>query len=584
MLSHRIAVAGLSLARGAPPWATKMALLRWLAAGCSRHGLTPRRALCSGSARSFAELGLRAELIDAAHTLGYTSPSAVQEAAIPRLSAGASLAVASSTGSGKTLAYLLPVFEQLKAQEDRRPDMRSETRPRVIILAPTRDLVEQIAGEAKRLSHHCRVRVRALAAGTKIGDQKRSLASGSDLIIATPGRLMTLFKMGALSLREVRTVVVDEADDILLRGFADDLDEILRFCGAKRLKDQLAGAKTLAPERGTGHLRDQTPEGHAQPAALPGAGGRGGYLQLALFSATLSAETRHVISKGFPRMEFCFTACAHKTPPTLKHRLLYVEGDKMTLLIEQARRLASQTQTLIFCRGVDSARAVQNSLAEAGLPVGGCHGGMPDEARAEALATFSAQTHSLLVATDLAARGLHLPHVSTVVNFDFPASSALYLHRAGRTARYGAKGEVISLVTKRQAKAAQTLQDALTSRRQIHALDYGGKLSGSDVVAADRIQPSSRRPSIFDDAVDRAQVKQGEHWSSHGDHDEMMGHESNLDFQRRPQRGQRDAYAKPRQPLSSEALPPLPGLKRNAPSGLRRRVAPTQRRRVATSM
>ena len=111
-----------------------MALLRWLAAGCSRHGLTPRRALCSGSARSFAELGLRAELIDAAHTLGYTSPSAVQEAAIPRLSAGASLAVASSTGSGKTLAYLLPVFEQLKAQEDRRPDMRSETRPRVIIL------------------------------------------------------------------------------------------------------------------------------------------------------------------------------------------------------------------------------------------------------------------------------------------------------------------------------------------------------------------------------------------------------------------------------------------------------------------
>jgi superfamily II DNA/RNA helicase len=158
-------------------------------------------------------------------------------------------------------------------------------------------------------------------------------------------------------------------------------------------------------------------------------------VQVALFSATLSAEARHVIGKSFPNMELCFTPCAHRAPPTLKHRLLHVDGDRMELLIKQARALGPCAPALVFCRGIDSARAVQMSLAEAGLSVAGCHGGIPDEARAEVLAAFAAGQHNILVATDLAARGLHLPHVGTVINFDFPASSALYLHRAGRTAR-----------------------------------------------------------------------------------------------------------------------------------------------------
>jgi len=209
---------------------------------------------------------LRPDLVEATRLLGCITPSPVQTMAISKLLAGRSVAVASSTGSGKTLAYLLPIFEQLKAQEDARPEMKAELSPRAVILvrcerataelsfatpssfpvdsvptfyflppdpwssrqAPTRDLVEQIASEAKRLSHSCRVRVRPLAAGTKIGDQKRALACGADLLVATPGRLITLFKMGAVSLRKVRTLAVDEADDVLLRGFDDDLEQILK--------------------------------------------------------------------------------------------------------------------------------------------------------------------------------------------------------------------------------------------------------------------------------------------------------------------------------------------------------------------
>lgn len=209
----------------------------------------------------------------------------------------------------------------------------------------------------------------------------------------------------------------------------------LRFCGARRPKPPLASAEQPT---GGGAGRAPSPEtrdGSGGSDADAGAGGRGGSLQVALFSATLSAEARHSIGKSFPRMELCFTPCAHRAPPTLKHRLLHVEGDRMELLLDQAKALGPRAPALVFCRGIDSARAVQMRLAEAGLSVAGCHGGMPDEARAEVLAAFAAGRHAILVATDLAARGLHLPHVGTVINFDFPASSALYLHRAGRTAR-----------------------------------------------------------------------------------------------------------------------------------------------------
>ncbi|EOD11464.1 hypothetical protein EMIHUDRAFT_42718, partial [Emiliania huxleyi CCMP1516] len=155
-------------------------------------------------------LGVRSELVDAVAAQGLAAPSPIQQLAIPRLLAGASVAMASSTGSGKTLAYLVPMMQRLKEQEDARPEHKAELRPRALVLAPTRDLVEQIAAQAKALSHVCRVRVRALAAGGRLRDQRKSLRTGADLIVATPGRLLTLHKLGDVSLRSVESVTVDE--------------------------------------------------------------------------------------------------------------------------------------------------------------------------------------------------------------------------------------------------------------------------------------------------------------------------------------------------------------------------------------
>ena len=155
-------------------------------------------------------LGLRSELVDAVAAQGLAAPSPIQQLAIPRLLAGASVAMASSTGSGKTLAYLVPMMQRLKEQEDARPEHKAELRPRALVLAPTRDLVEQIAAQAKALSHVCRVRVRALAAGGRLRDQRKSLRTGADLIVATPGRLLTLHKLGDVALRSVESVTVDE--------------------------------------------------------------------------------------------------------------------------------------------------------------------------------------------------------------------------------------------------------------------------------------------------------------------------------------------------------------------------------------
>ena len=153
---------------------------------------------------------MRSELVDAVAAQGLAAPSPIQQLAIPRLLAGASVAMASSTGSGKTLAYLVPMMQRLKEQEDARPEHKAELRPRALVLAPTRDLVEQIAAQAKALSHVCRVRVRALAAGGRLRDQRKSLRTGADLIVATPGRLLTLHKLGDVSLRSVESVTVDE--------------------------------------------------------------------------------------------------------------------------------------------------------------------------------------------------------------------------------------------------------------------------------------------------------------------------------------------------------------------------------------
>ena len=469
-------------------------------------------------ANSFEAIGLTPELAAAVRALGFVKPSDPQVLAVPALLAGESVAFASSTGSGKTLAYLLPTMQALRQQELRAPSLgrqsgeRAKARPRALVLAPTRELAAQIGAVAKALSQHIRLRVRTAEGGTTLRETILKLENGADLVVATPARLLLLHQRGAVSLREVRHVIIDEADDMLLRGFEETLHDVLRRC----------------------------PPRTGEPPSP----------QLAFVSATLGKAVQHVIQREYPDVRALIAACAHRTPPTLTHQLRrYTGRDKLMELHETlltihggvthdsahdsaggaaaaaaagigdnggireragghggvgdgggagarggravqgwedaaegtddeadvAPRPVSRSRTLVFCRGVQSARAVLHSLAEAGLAVGGCHGKMPEATRRADLAAFVSEppTRPLLVCTDLAARGIDFPQVETVLNFDFPATSSLYLHRAGRAARMGRTGTVLSLVHDSEHRLASSVLDAVNRRTEVHTVRKG---------------------------------------------------------------------------------------------------------------
>jgi superfamily II DNA/RNA helicase len=380
---------------------------------------------------AFERAGLMPELAGAVRKLGFSNPSDVQALALPPLLSGKSVAMASSTGSGKTLAFLLPVMQQLREQELARPKLTQRApigRPRAVVLAPTRDLVAQIGAVAKAVSHDFRLRVRTVEGGTRLGTSKLQLTLGGvDLVVGTPSRLLLMQSLGHLSLGGVRHIVVDEADDMLLRGFDEDLRGVLGRCPAD------AAAEPPTP-------------------------------QMVFVSATLGGDVVHQIRRRWPSTQLLVSRCAHKSPPTLRHELRAVHGDKMdelrALLRESAGSAAART--LVFCRGVQSARAAQHALHEAGLPVAGCHGSMPEATRRADLAAFVADPPQkpTLVCTDVTARGIDFPHVERVVNFDFPATSSLYLHRGGRAARMGAPGRVLSLVQTNERRFAESLLES----------------------------------------------------------------------------------------------------------------------------
>lgn len=394
----------------------------------------------------FEQLGLEPELAKALHALGVHSPSPPQTIAIPPALEGRSLALAAATGSGKTLAYLLPTMQRLRLEELASPEL-SHSRvcsPRALILAPTKDLAAQIGAAAKAISHSYRLRVRTVEGSALIKKDRRSLEGGADLLVATPARLLRLHKLKQIRLRDVSTVVVDEADDMLTRGFVEQLDEVLRLCppraSAKKGGGGGGGASLLSP-------------------------------QLIFVSATLGADVRHLIRKKYDGIDELLTACAHRSPASLQHELVLCKRDRLHVLHDVIDCHAA-TRTLVFCRGVQSARAVQHSLSEGGYRVGGVHGEVPDATRRDHLASFMAEPPEvpILVCSDFAARGLDLPGVERVVNFDFPATSALYLHRSGRAARMGEPGIVVSLITKSQKDWAERVLEKARTDGELHAV------------------------------------------------------------------------------------------------------------------
>ncbi len=364
--------------------------------------------------QTFADLGVPASLVSVLENDGITSPTPIQTATLPDSLSGRDVLGRGRTGSGKTLAFGLPLVARLAA--DRRRPVAG--RPRSLVLAPTRELASQIERAIEPLARAERLSAAVVFGGVSQNPQVNALRKGVDVLIACPGRLEDLIGQGHCDLRDAGIAILDEADHMADLGF-------------------LPGVKRLL-------------------AATPRDG------QKLLFSATLDGGIK-VIADRFLRNPVTHEADSAQSPvATMTHHVLEVEKDaKLAVLKELA---AAPGRTVVFTRTKYGAKKLAKQLTQNGVPSVDLHGNLSQNARQRNLAAFSAGTASTMVATDIAARGIHVDDIALVVHADPPAEHKAYLHRSGRTARAGAEGTVVTLMMPDQRGEVRTLMRAAKIR------------------------------------------------------------------------------------------------------------------------
>ncbi|RZT18426.1 superfamily II DNA/RNA helicase [Mycobacterium sp. BK558] len=358
------------------------------------------------STKTFADLGVSQPLIDALTARGISSPFPIQQETLPDTLAGRDVLGRGKTGSGKTLAFSIPLVSRL-AGGTRRP-----SHPSGLILAPTRELATQISAALAPLATVNNLTVTTIFGGVSQHRQVQALRAGADIVVACPGRLEDLMKQKLVSLDNVAVTVIDEADHMADLGFLPGVTRIL--------------------------------------AATPADG------QRLLFSATLDNGVDKLV-KRFLRNEVLHSVDSPESHvPAMTHHVFHVAGpqDKKDLV----HRLASGTgRRILFMRTKHHARKMAKQLTEAGIPSVDLHGNLSQPARDRNLAAFSSGQVRVLVATDIAARGVHVDDIELVVHIDPPAEHKAYLHRSGRTARAGSAGDVVTVVLPEQRRETQAL-------------------------------------------------------------------------------------------------------------------------------
>ena len=359
---------------------------------------------------SFIELGVPADLSDVLATAGITEPTPIQAATLPDSLAGRDVLGRGRTGSGKTLAFLLPLVARLAASRSR----RTPKRPRALILAPTRELVAQIDAALAPLAAVHGLRTRTVFGGVGQHPQVQALRQGVDILLACPGRLEDLINQGHCDLGQVEVTVLDEADHMADLGFLPAVRRIL----------------------------EQTP--------------RGG--QRMLFSATLDSGV-NVLVKRFLENPATHEADSAQSPiSTMDHHVLHVHRDQRVPVL--ADLASAPGRTVVFTRTKHGAKNLARQLNARGVPTVELHGNLAQNARTRNMEAFHSGRATTLVATDIAARGIHVDDVALVIHADPPAEHKAYLHRSGRTARAGAAGTVITLMTDQQVKDVRDLTRA----------------------------------------------------------------------------------------------------------------------------
>jgi ATP-dependent RNA helicase DeaD len=386
---------------------------------------SPRLVASSGSAASpssgFAASGLTGSLVTAVTALGYEEMTPVQRATIPLLLAGKDMLAQAATGTGKTAAFALPMLHRLlgHAKGGRR-------RIRGLVLVPTRELAMQVAEAIHKYARGTALSVVPVYGGASMIQQLRALERGADIIVATPGRALDHLKRGSLALGDVEMLVLDEADEMLDMGFADDLDAIL----------------------------EATP------------GGR----QTALFSATippriLSIAQRHLTSPE--RITIAREKTAAGKLPRVRQVAYVVARPHKRLALQRVLDSESPSSALVFCRTRIEVDTLVETLNAHGYRAEALHGGMQQRQRDAVMNRFRSAKADLLVATDVAARGLDIEQLSHVFNYDLPSAPEAYVHRIGRTGRAGREGTAITLVEPREHRLLRTIENLTRQKIEV---------------------------------------------------------------------------------------------------------------------
>ena len=384
--------------------------------------------------QAFVALGLDARLAQAAWDGGWASPTPVQLQALPLALAGLDLLAQAPTGSGKTGAFLLPLLQRLLAD----PGLATERprRLRALVLAPTRELAAQIQVQAQQLAARAVPGLRQVLAvgGLSINPQMMALRGGAHLLVATPGRLLDLLAHRALRLDDVQCLVLDEADRLLDLGFADELGRLLPLLPAQRQTGLFSATLSDAVQAlATQWLRpQQTRRVAVTPAPRPA--GDVAADDAADYAADNSAATETA------------NASPPALAPGLRQRALVVDTARRTALLRQLLQAEGWPRVLVFVATQYASAHVADKLVRAGVRAAALHGQLSSGRRQQALSDLQAGRLQVLVATDLAARGLHIDQLAAVVNFDLPRSSVDHIHRVGRTGRAGAPGVGISFI------------------------------------------------------------------------------------------------------------------------------------------
>ena len=350
---------------------------------------------------SFQSLGLSQPILQALALKEYVDATPIQQQAIPTVLKGRDLLGIAQTGTGKTAAFMLPSIDRL-VQSNKRPGPKA---CRMLVLAPTRELASQIAESARAYSRFSQLRVVTVFGGTSVGKNRQDVARGVDVLVATPGRLIDLIEQRALHLGEVEILVLDEADQMLDLGFIHALKQIVRLLPAKR--------------------------------------------QTLFFSATMPKAIKELADKYLNDPASVSVAPAATTVERVDQYVTFVQQtEKQALLTMMLRHGFSERgnmdRVLIFTRTKHGADRVVKLLAGNGIPANAIHGNKSQPQRERALAEFKGGRVKILIATDIAARGIDVSGVSHVINFELPNVSEQYVHRIGRTARAGAAGVAIA--------------------------------------------------------------------------------------------------------------------------------------------